>query len=236
MTKSQISLLISQRKKASIFGDSMKKLSQPTRKEYKMPRLYLDDLEKIEEIIKEVKPKDYKIKFRGYEYDELTEVPKDSESTEFHLQTYDPFLSLDLDNGHASLYMSDDNVTSRGIFSKVDEIILKRERKVLWLFGQLAVWIAAPIFLGFILVSIKLLRMDIFNIKGLSFLILALLSAYWWYFSFQLSMKSFSKIELWKEKDKFNFFLRNKDQIILLVLGAFLGAIATVFLERIFIK
>jgi len=74
----------------------------------------------------------------------------------------------------------------------------------------------------------------------LLFLILALLSAYWWYFSFQLGLKKFSKVELWKEKEKLNFFLRNKDQIILLIggaiLGAILGAIALVFLERIFIK
>ena len=69
--------------------EGMKKKVKPLSKELKMPCVFLDDLEEIEEIIKnELKPRSYTIETNDYEYTSLSELPKGMKSiTELEIVT-----------------------------------------------------------------------------------------------------------------------------------------------------
>jgi len=211
----------------------MKRLQKSIRKEYKMPHLFLEDIEQIESVVKEAKPREYAIEFGGYEYAGIDEVPKNVESTtEFHIRTRDPYLSLDLSKYGATLYISSDDLGSTGLFAKVNETIKKRERKFAWFSSQVAIWLAPALFFSSIPPLEKILK------EGASARSLVLASfvvalALWWYISYALGLKSFSKVEFTKKKDRIGFVRRKKDQILLSVISAVVGSVLTVFLERL---
>lgn len=216
----------------------MKKIIQSYSQDFKMPHLYREDLKKIEQIISdELEAQKYKIECGGYEYESIDEIPNDTSSAnEFSIKTYHPYIDLEFNKYNSRLYAGGDDLKMTGAIKKVEEIIQNKERKVLWFFSQIAFWIAPYLFIGPLIVLVGLIK------KGAAFhmigflLLLSLSSAIWLWISYYNRLKTFSIIEFINKKDRHNFFTRNKDQIILLVMGAIVGAIATVIIQNIFVK
>jgi len=212
----------------------MKKKPHNLSQHYKMPHMFRDDLEYIESIIKSQSPTEYKLESKDYEYKSIKEIPQDEIINNFHIQVYDPYLSLDFKENSANIYASDDNIKITGVVKKISDIISKRERKLLWYLSTSSTWFAPGIFLIAIQLLTKISEKGI-NINRnwiiIIYLILILL-VIWWIIGFNSSIKKFSVIEFSYRKNKSNFFIRNKDQIIV----GTIVAVITVFLTLLFQK
>lgn len=200
-----------------------------------MPHLFRGDLENIEKIIKEdLKPREYKLETRDFEYKDIEEINKDSDITnEFYIQTHSPYIHINFYKYSAEIYSGDDDIKMVGVIKKVTEIIEKRERRCLWFIFR-AADVFAPII---IIVSLSLVFVIIQKKKfeDIWYLILIFISSIMWYiFDFYFSFWGFSKIEFVYKKNRPSFLNKNRDQIILLVIGAVLGALVMIFFQTIF--
>lgn len=201
----------------------MKRKTQSFRKELKMPRLFRDDLNAIEKVIKEeLKPESYKLETKEYEYEAVESIPKDTgTTTEFNIETRSPYISIDFHRSRADIYTSDDNLITTGAVAKILNILAKKERKILFWFQQVAIWIAPILFGTFIARAISR------SAERWIFLAISLLAGIWWIFSFYNSMYKFSVINFILPNENPGFIKRNKDQIILLIIGTIFGCLVT---------
>lgn len=197
---------------------------------FKRPHLFFDDLQKIEDIFISLNPKDYKLETETYEWTKVSEIPHDTIFDSLKMQIYPPYLVLSISRGSASLYVSEDNLNAIGAFKKIIEIVSERERKF---------WLPLNIF-AFVLSStllIFLLRLASFQIE-LSDLILTIFLYFILYSSLGIWYLIYSKgnhptIDFISKKEKGNFLIKNKDQIIIVSISAFLGAILYAITEII---
>ena len=110
--------------------------------------------------------------------------------------------------------------------------VKNRERKFFFWSSKIAVWVAPILFFAQLQAIIEL--GGIMSVKQWEAFSISLLAAIWWAISFYSSLYRFSIINFASLKEKPNFFQRNKDQIALIVFGAFLGAIFTMLIQNIF--
>jgi len=215
----------------------MKKKVQNFDKELKMPHLLRDDLENIEAIIKELSPSDCKIETEEYEYSSIQEIPSDLKAVnEFNLRIYSPYLSLNLYKSGAFISSDSGDFKLMGAVKKIMDIISKRERKYLWYFSSLSSWMAPILFVIPFYLIVYLDEEIIKSNKGLflSTFFVSLLAIIWWISGFIFSLKRFSLIEFVYRKNKSNFFIRNKDQIIVNILVVVFTVLLTLFVQKIF--
>lgn len=208
----------------------MKKKNTTFRKKFKMPYLFREDLEEIENIIKtELKPREFKMSTKEYEYDNLELMPKNSESiNEFYIKTHSPYISIDFYGHDAQIYAGDDDIKTIGAVVKIIKVISERERKILWYCYRLSLLIGLAILI-FVLTS------GFYNrIVTILFIFLLLLIIIWTGIITYIEVYRFSVINFNYSKENLNFIKRNKDQIILLILSAILGALATILITKIF--
>lgn len=214
----------------------MKKKSQFYRRDFKMPHLFRDDLEEIENIIKdELTPGGYKLDSHNFEYKDMQDIQKDTENVnEFHVQTDSPHIMINFDKSNAEIYSGTDDIKTTGAIKKIVDIILKRERKYFYYFVALSTNLIALPFLASILLFAILLKKEGATFKLFLPIVLFLVTIIWLITAYNCRFNRFSRIEFLYRKDRSSFFIRNKDQIILVIIGAVLGAIATMILEMIF--
>lgn len=219
----------------------MKKKTQYFRQDFKMPHLFREDLEKLEDIIKELSPQEYKFETKDFEYKTIQEITKDveviNEINDFHIQTYNPYVSLDFNNNSAYIYSSDDDIKTIGVIKKITDIISKRERKLLWQLSRLSSFLAPALIWFPFLLMIFLSKETIKSNKILfviATLILYIVAIVWWIIGYNAHFKKFSVIELEYKKNKSNFFIINKDRIIVGIIVAIVTVILTILSQKIF--
>lgn len=202
----------------------MKKLSQSIWKSFKMPYLYLDDINEIERIITtELQPKEYKIEFCGYEYNNVNEISsKTSNSTKLRIISHSPYLNIDFGDNHSIISSYDDDLKTVGAIDKISKIISKRERKLLWYASQLSAFLASLpiIILSFLIKNYKnvLLSGNLFYLLIILFCFIA-----WVIIGYRSLFYKYSKIEFINSSEKPNIFIKNKDQIFVGVIIAILS-------------
>ena len=84
----------------------MKKKSQSFSQDFKMPYLFREDLESIENILKELSPQERTFETKDFEYKTIQEIPEDIIVTHFHIQTYNPYINLEFSENNARIYAS----------------------------------------------------------------------------------------------------------------------------------
>jgi hypothetical protein len=100
----------------------MKKITRPIQKDYKMPCLYRNDIEKIIEILNEAEFKEYKIETEEYEFVNINEIPKDMNIiNELYISAGYYYFSLNLNKNFANLRIAENSIKGEGLFKKVDE-------------------------------------------------------------------------------------------------------------------
>lgn len=215
-----------------------KKKKESFTKDFKMPYLFRDDLEMIQEIIlNELKDGKYKIEFDDYECSAIDEIDKDTErSSDFHITTFSPYLSIHFEKSDARIYTSEEDLKTIGAIAKISEIISKRERKYLWYFSKASAFLALPIgmtagnFASFLIKHYPAFSKIIAFASLLNFVVCCT----WLYIGFKSDFYCFSIVEFVKRKEKSNFFTRNNDQIGLAILSAILGAVAALLFQKLF--
>lgn len=215
----------------------MKKKTQSTSEDFKMPHLFREDLEEIENILKEISPREYKLESQNFEYTNIKEIPKDLDAiNEFHIQAYPPYISIDFNTNGARIYAGDDDIKTMGGIKKIADIISKRERKHLWHLSRLANWFAPiliwiPVYLVMFVdeETVKPNKILIF-----SSVLLSLIGIIWFIVGFRLKLYNFSLIEFTYKKEKLNFFMRNRDRIIVGIIIAIVSVLLTLLFQKIF--
>ena len=128
----------------------MKKINQLFSKKFKMPRLFRDDLIAMEEIIKdELKPREYKLETKEYEYENVELIPKDTkDTTALTIRTYLPNITIYLSGSNAEIRTYDKpDLATLGVITKISNMIEKRERLVLFWFIRIFDHVITSLFL-----------------------------------------------------------------------------------------
>lgn len=205
----------------------MKKKIQTFKKDLKMPKVWREDLEAIEEIIiKELSAEKYMIETDEYEYNTVNKIPKDTKTTaELRIQTYRPYITINFSQYSASIYSGDDDLKTKGAVSKILEILSRSERPLLFWFQRFSMTIAPILFVLFfkIFETISETKTILFWITSGILIAIVICCIV----SFYISTNKFSCVQFIYKKERLNFFRRNQDQIVLLIFGAIIGAIFT---------
>lgn len=214
----------------------MKKRPQNFSQDFKMPHLFREDLEDIENIIKDLSPREFKFETKDFEYNSIQEISKDfMVVNDFHVQTQSPYISIDFRGSSARIYSGDDDIKTIGVVKKIADIISKRERVFLWYLSNSAPFIVPALFFSFILLLASTVHKEVkpsvvwYIIVSTAFL----LSGLWGVIGIRSTLKNFSLIEFVYRKNKPSFFLRNKDQIIVGIIVAIISVVATLFFSKI---
>ena len=214
----------------------MKKKSQNFSQDYKMPYLFREDLEDIENIIKDLSPREFKFGTTDFEYKTIQEIPEDTVIRDFNIQIYDPYISLYFSKNSARIYAGDDDIKTLGVIKKITDIIKKRERKLLWQLSRLSNFVA-PILLW--LPFLLLIFFDKETIKSnkvlfvVSTVIICVIAIAWFIISYRATLKKFSVVEFSYKKNRFSFLTRNKDQIIVGIIVAIATFVLTILSQKI---
>lgn len=138
----------------------MKKNDNWLTKEYSPIKLYLDDLENIEEVLKSSSDI-VSIKTEDYEYDSIDELCNHVKAKTVRIKTLEfktsnPYISIEFTKSRARVHVSSSDKNA-GIFFKLDQIISSRTRNPKWLFSPYFILVSPPLIsLIFVLVSIIL--------------------------------------------------------------------------------
>jgi len=196
----------------------MEKIKREYSSSYLLPRLFLQDIRAIAELFKKNCPK-FEIVADEYKLTDICEI-EDIQKEEiyyFKISSKNPEISLELTKNSAVLHLADsDNETLLGITKKIDNILNKRRSP--W---HILIWL---ILLPALLLSV--LGFIVPFPEGMTFYVSSIVSLVLFYaISHYIMNKKYSVIFLCKFTERPNFFKRNKDKIILLIVGTFIGAL-----------
>ena len=215
----------------------MKKKEKSHKVELPQVKLFLEDLEAIEDVFNKDCDK-YKIETEDYEYNTIEELKKNERGKLDSIRIFSskPLIEFSLQKKSAEIFCGKDDTISIGISSKIEKIIGKRVATSKLFSSQK---IPQAIFLMIISISLTLFLLykiipdfkkisdnyfneesyfNILNILAVALVILAFFQKY-------VSERKHSKIYLEYKSHHKNFLTRNKDQIILSIISALLGAI-----------
>jgi hypothetical protein len=242
----------------------MKKLKKSISTYLPRAKIFLDDVEKIEEILREScssynipfnKPKSdfsfneneemytiledlhsfYTIKlddeYELYSINEIKEIEEKQDFTNLEIMLRKPYFRLEFDEFHTHIYCDDDSLCL-GIIERIKPIILKR-KTYFQLSNYLFIYLVG--FLLAIVLSIDVLMNLYSDLIGW---ILIGISILWNIITVKLTffkddnskMIVFTTI---KSNEKTNFFIKNKDQLILTSISATIIALLGTFLKFI---
>ena len=186
-------------------------------------RVYLDDIEKIAEIIAEVSDE---ILLRTDEFDfedasDLACLNRESINA-LEIRCSDPYLQFEFAPGSTRLYIGSDTPESRGTLEKVKALLLARRRRPGWLreYWWLAAW--------FWLAPLSLL---LHGIESSAWLLIVAgigctcLLAVWLCWGYREALYRHSVIVLKRRKEEVSFWKRNSDRIIVGIITALVAAL-----------
>jgi len=201
----------------------MKKIKRGYIEDFKPVILYLDDLEEIVEILKEL-PNKVRILADDYELDSLDELQKINRDRLDMLiikvvgpEASSPYISLNFLPNDILFEVDEDTAAKRGIVEKIKEFLKGRRRKLFWLTGNhllagattgMSIWFFMP---GKILLGCAVLSLGLI----------------WSWWSFKLRDKKWSVIHLKRRSDSPSFWKRNKDEIAIVVITAIISIVFT---------
>jgi hypothetical protein len=109
----------------------MEKIDKSLQKEYSPLVLYVDALEDIIGILSSACSK-VKIQTDDYKFDSISELKdyfKDCQPKSLKIESSSPYCTLELNSLQARLYIGSSNTESAGIFYKINDILVKSQRR-----------------------------------------------------------------------------------------------------------
>lgn len=215
----------------------MKKIKKAPNKYYPPLVLWAEDLLEIESYMREYAKEDGSIKITANEiyYDSVDEFLKGSKGqTAYEIditavqEDFNFNISLNLTKDWAHLEGSCNENFVTAIFFRIDEILARCQRKPTFIYHP--VWGAFTIPLIISILSISLGIYYDYNPTSPTILLIS----FWLFYS--MNLKCLCKIHPTYKHEKVNFFRRNFDQIILLVIGTALGVILSATAPKVIDK
>lgn len=186
-------------------------------------KLFLDDVERIVELIGEVSSRvvleteDYVLQEPG----KLAELPSGSIHY-LHVSGWEPYITLSLEPNSAYLYAESDTASSRGVCEKVKTLLLTKKRRLSWLtLSSFGPGISAGLAFSGLLWGIVTRQLPLILLG----VVCASIAGPWWWWSREGSFRRYSTIVLRRRTDQESFWRRNADR---LVVGIIVGTVCTV--------
>jgi hypothetical protein len=203
----------------------MERIRNSISKELPPLRLYLDDVRELHEFVRE-SAEEVTLSAGGYRLensDELRQLPR-SCIHDLQVSAYRPYINVRLTKVSAEVYVGSGDVEAEGIAARLEAILLNARAKVYLLPSYFwpGLIAAAPFWVGVFLKSLAV------SAVGIALLVawLALLAI-----DFRFRTMSYCTVIPVVRKDEANFWKRNKDHIVLLVIGAIIGSFVTVLVK-----
>lgn len=204
----------------------MKKVSDYLKNDYSLLRLYRDDLDNINEVISQFSPKSTWTtdKYTYDSFDEFINGNKQKELKKLEIQIYTPYVNIRLSKNLSELSVHSDEIAHEGLYNRLDRILSSKEFKLAFLFNAKVYWIVLITY-WIILFSTNVNIPTPISATFFGLLIFVQgLGGYW-----KLTRNTIIKMTL--KDDEKGFVARNKDQIILLLLGGILGSALTLLVD-----
>ncbi|MFA6458980.1 MAG: hypothetical protein WCV79_01100 [Candidatus Paceibacterota bacterium] len=181
--------------------------------------LFREDLQLIESIIKnELSSTSLKISLEDQEADSFAQIPSDQGSTDkINIKSVQPDVSIDIYPSSYSIYINEKNLNTEGAVYKIQAILRKRLNFQTYYSSKILLWFSILNFNIFI----WSFWWAVFNLPKLAnqlWLIAVLLSIITWIFEVVYPPKS--NIKFINIRDSSGFFVRNKDDLIKIILTA----------------
>jgi len=190
-----------------------------------MLRLYSDDLENINKLMSQLSKKTSWTtdKYNYNSFEEFNANNKERELKKLEIKSFEPFISIDLSQHSGELRVHSTEIVHDGIFHSLDKILSQRDIKFITLLEAKPIHL---IYLGVFLVVISFIKISPL-ILLIPFIIFILFQGLVGYIRFTRS----SMVKMHPFGDEKTFWTRNKDQVILLILGAIIGSALTVLIN-----
>jgi hypothetical protein len=194
------------------------------RRSYGPVVIWLEDLTEITALLKE-NCKEVQISTADYRFgtvDELKEHVGSQAQFALEIDSGDPYVSIDFDRRTASLYVGA-GAQAAYLFHEIDGIIERRQRRFpmlyrLWFLMacSAALWAVNYFFLAD--------RTD-----TISFVLISLQAIFslWFLWAWFVVLRRTSVVRLQRRSEARPFFERNRDQLLLLLIGAVMGGLVT---------
>lgn len=201
----------------------MEKAKGPISKDFPPLRLYKDELQELMDFLSLHCQSAIVLETCGYKLeslDELSRLPVESTNI-FFISSQNPYFQLRLTRTHGELYIGDSSIESEGLASHIENILLRGKIQYPHLLDKPWVMylLSLPFFIGII-------ESNKYLIAICTLLFLCLIIGVVWEYRF--STKRYNTIIFKNRKDAPGFLIRKKDEIIMLVIGAVIGAVITV--------
>lgn len=210
----------------------MEKIIKSYSEDFKPVTLFLDDLEDIVGIFKEVSNK---VEIIADEYklddsDEFSKLRKEMVDS-LIIRSLEPWISLSIEYVDSNIYLDQDTALSRGILEKVKEILKRRRRRFSWLSRDNLVGV---FFSLFSLVLFFLIYKGISQ-KSFLYILLGIFDLLFGSLFIRFCVKlGRNIIYLKRHAESKSFWKRRKDEIIIAVISAIVGAVVTIIGIKIF--
>jgi len=201
--------------------------------------LYLDDIEEIISFLKELTD-NFSIETFNFEYEGFAELQKSSEDLTHSLKicSRSPFFEINIHGGSSHVYSSGGSSAEKGVFYSICELLKRKRRWFAHIFTKylFSFWFLVGmgsvfgLFIGDFLGTYAKTgnkTLIFFPILAVIFLGIYLILSYF-YLIFYL-LKKGSLIYLSTRKNSPGFFMRNKDQLVLIFVSSVVTAILTYF-------
>jgi len=195
--------------------------------------LYRDDLEKIIDFLSDGSDR-AEISDNNYVYDSIDELldQRGVKPKMISISSYSPYVSINLKPRSVYLYRSDSEKDSLYAYDRIVEV-LKRRRSILSRIFSPAVGISFFSILLFLMIFIPTDLINTWLPDIWSRLSLVALLFGVPILSFFVNYGAFSSVVLLKSYEQKNFFIRQKDDLIKIIVGFVLGALLTLFMSYI---
>lgn len=210
----------------SLYLVPMEKIIDPIRIKLPPLRLYLDQLREVYDVLSIHCDKPIIIQTCGYritDLDELENLP-DEQTNELYISSNIPNLQIKLAQNYGEIYSSESSLEVEGLLSRIEKILL--HGKTRYPISPFNNWL--PFLFGLSLCLGIIFRYQNFVIISI---IILLVNFLWAILDFNFVNKPVNTIIFKSRKDSPNFWKRNKDDILKLVLGIIIGSFITKYID-----
>jgi len=195
-------------------------------------RIYRDKIEELYSFLNDICEDSVDIQTCGYSLDsidEITDLPQE-QTNSISFTCNHPYLQVILTPVHGEIYCSNADIKAEGIVSRTQQILLKGKvtRPFLpehkWLSFILGLAFGTPLGLGLLFNNVPVITFGGLLLLG------------WFVFviwDYHFKRNSFCTIVFKSRKEAIGFWKRNKDQVVLLLIGAIIGTVITLLVGAI---
>jgi len=211
----------------------MQKLEKPISKHLPPVKIYLEDVQELYDLLAK-SCKEVKMETDEWVFSDCERL-QDLGVEEIHyleLQGEEPNILLCFSHREALIHIEEDSTLNRGIFSQLEDTLRRCYRKVARVFAGTNTTLALLIVLVVVTLSSLEAARDLVGqalVGILAFIFGAII--YWLHFRF--STKAYSTVVLSKRRERQNFFVKNKDQILVGIITAVVSVALTILALKV---